>query len=793
MHNDTTRSDRAVIAYAHWLLRWRWPVIVLAVVVAALAGYGGQRLSFNNNYRVFFSEDNPQRTAFDRIQDTYTRNDTILFTVTPASGVVFDNATLTAVAQLTDMGWQLPYALRVDSVTNFPHTRAEEDDLIVDDLVPDAQAMPAADIALAREIALSEPALRNRLISADASVTGVFVTFQMPDPEDDGAKAQQAVGELVGQARATVRQIEADYPGIDVRLTGSVMMNNSFFESSIKDLKTLIPAMYAGIVIAMLLLVRCVSSTLATVVVIAFSIVTAMGLAGWAGIRLTSPSVSAPTVILTLAVADCVHVIVSMFAAMRHGFGKRAAIVESLRINMQPVFLTSATTAIGFLTMNFSDVPPFRDLGNITAIGVMAAFAYAVVLLPALLAVMPCRSRRTSGALSKSMDRLADFVVRRRNPLLLGTALLSLVVLAFIPANELDDEFVKYFGQKIEFRRDTDYTVENLTGINQIHYSLQAGDSNGVSDPAFLEKLDRFANWYRSQPEIIHVNSIGDTFKRLNRVLHGDDPAWYRLPERRDLAAQYLLLYELSLPFGLDLNNQLNIDKSATQFVATVGSLSSVELRGLVARSEAWLEENTPEIASTGIGISVMFSHISDRNIRSMIRGATLGLLLISGLLLLALRSLRIGVLSLVPNLLPIGLAFGIWGIFVGQINVAASVVAGLILGIIVDDTVHFLTKYLRARRERGLEPPDAVRFAFHTVGTALLVTTLILVAGFTLLSLSQFEINATMGALTAIGIAVALLIDFLLLPPLLIRFDRKRYPATRQTDSEEDAVYATT
>ncbi|MBT8144646.1 MAG: MMPL family transporter, partial [Gammaproteobacteria bacterium] len=420
----------------------------------------------------------------------------------------------------------------------------------------------------------------------------------------------------------------------------------------------------------------------------------------------------------------------------------------------------------------------------------MAAFVYAVVLLPAMLSLLPCRSRQTGGQIERYMNRFAEFVVARRNPLLMGTAVVSVVILAFIPTIELDDEFVQYFGQKIEFRRDTDYTVDNLTGINQIHYSLDSGNSNGIADPTFLAQLEAFAAWYREQPEVMHVNTISDTFKRLNRVLHGDDPAWYQLPDQRDLAAQYLLLYELSLPFGLDLNNQLNIDKSATQFVVTTTTLSSVDLRALIDRSQQWLGVNAPGIASPGIGISVMFAHISDRNIRSMIRGATLGLILISALLLFALRSLRMGLLSLIPNLLPIGLAFGVWGIFVGQVNVAASVVSGLILGIVVDDTVHFLSKYLRARRERGLDPADAVRFAFHTVGTALLVTTIILVAGFALLSLSQFEINATMGALTAIGIAIALIVDFLLLPPLLISLDRKQYAAAAniQTSEEEPA-----
>ncbi|MFK8014855.1 MAG: MMPL family transporter, partial [Gammaproteobacteria bacterium] len=224
-------------------------------------------------------------------------------------------------------------------------------------------------------------------------------------------------------------------------------------------------------------------------------------------------------------------------------------------------------------------------------------------------------------------------------------------------------------------------------------------------------------------------------------------------------------------------------DKSASRFVATANTMTSKQQRALVARSEAWLRDNAPDLYTEGVGVAVMFSYISERNIKSMIGGSIFGLILISIILIVALRSVKIGLLSLVPNLLPIGLTFGIWGIFVGQVNMAASVVSGMVLGIVVDDTVHFLSKYLRARRENGLSPADAVRYAFSTVGMALVVTTAILIAGFTVLAQSNFAINATMATLTAMAIALALIVDFLLLPPILLKFDRGDGSATDPSD----------
>jgi len=775
--------DRWIVRYSEGIVRWRWAVIIGTLLLTALVASGGRFLSFTTDYRVFFSPENPQLQAFEELQRVYTKADNVMFVVTPRDGDPMAPEVLAALEDLTDAAWQVPYALRVDSITNFQHTYAEADDMIVEDLVYDGIDFTPEQIAAAREVATSEPLIYKRLMARDGDVTGVNVTFQLPEndappvvlPDGSEIHPEMVTPALIAPAvRALRDRIEADYPFLEVRLTGTIMLNNSFSEVAQQDMQTLVPIMYLGVLLVMWLLVRSASAVFSTLLVILFSVLAGMGSAGWLGIVLTPPSASAPTVIMTLAIADAVHVIVAQMALMREGLSKRAALVESLRLNMQPVFLTSITTAIGFLTMNFSDAPPFRDLGNIVAMGVMFAWLWSITLLPALLAVLPMRARATTGRYAAVMDGIADFIVRRRKGVLIGMMVFSVIALAGVTRNELNDEFVQYFDQSIEFRRDTDYAVQNLTGIYLVQFSLQAGASNGVSDPAYLQRLDRFTTWLRSQSEILHVSSFTDVMKRLNLNMHGDDPDWYRLPDDRELASQYLLLYELSLPYGLDLTNQVNIDKSATQLVITLDDVSAVTMRDVAERAEAWLQTETPETFSHGISTAIMFAHISERNINSMLKGTFIGLVLISLILLVALRSVKIGLISLIPNLLPAGLAFGIWGYAVGRVDMAVSIVAGMTLGIVVDDTVHFLSKYLRVRRERGYSPEDAVRYAFHSVGIALVVTTIILVAGFMLLAQSAFRVNASMADLTALAITLALVVDFLLLPTLLMLFDRK-------------------
>jgi len=431
------------------------------------------------------------------------------------------------------------------------------------------------------------------------------------------------------------------------------------------------------------------------------------------------------------------------------------------------------TTAIGFLSMNFSDSPPFHDLGTITAIGVIYAFILSVFFLPALMAVLPikiaAREKRQSGL----MDKLANFVIRQHKALLLLIGALIVVLISMIPKNELNDVFVNYFDTSIPFRVETDRITENLTGMYFVDYSFQSDEASGINKPEYIAQLEAFEQWLESQPEVKHVNALSETYRRLNRNLHGDDPEYYRIPEEQELAAQYLLMYEMSLPYGLDLNNQINVDKSASRLTATLETLSTKQVVAFENRVADWMAENTPALATAGSSPTIMFSHIAKRNIVSMLSGTTIALILISLILMLSLRSVKFGLLSLIPNLVPAGMAFGVWGLFVGEVGLAVSVVAAMTLGIVVDDTIHFLSKYLRARRERNMSTDDAIRYAFSTVGVALTITTVILTAGFMIIAQSNFSLNAHMGLLTAITICIALFVDFLFLPPLLKWIDK--------------------
>ena len=275
-----------------------------------------------------------------------------------------------------------------------------------------------------------------------------------------------------------------------------------------------------------------------------------------------------------------------------------------------------------------------------------------------------------------------------------------------------------------------------------------------------------------------HVYSISDIMQRLNRNMHGDDPAWHRIPGDRELSAQYLLLYELSLPYGLDLNDRINIDKSATRVTATLTRTSTAETKAFFRDVADWQRANWPDyMQASPTSAAVMFTYISERNMNNMVTGTVVAILAIALIMVFALQSLRLGALSLVPNGLPILTTFGAWALLVGTVGFSVATVASISLGIIVDDTVHFLSKYLRARSERLLSIEDSIRYAFHNVGTAIVVNTIILSAGFFVMTTSAFKMNVDLGLMTILAILFALVLDFLLLPALLLLGRRRRQP----------------
>ncbi|MCI5141958.1 MAG: RND family transporter, partial [Candidatus Electrothrix sp. ATG1] len=477
-----------------FVITYRIPLIFLSLVLVLGTSCGTRFLTFSSNSRMFFSEDNPELLAFNAIEQTYTKFENVFFTIAPKSKNVFTQDVLAAVQELTQRSWKIPYSSRVDSIINYQHTKVVGDELIVEDLVNNVEELSNEQLQEIRHIALNEPLLKGRLISPTGHVTGVNINVVKPDGE---GKVSDIIAEA---AYALQAEMEQKYPQLDIYLTGVVMIDTTFELAAKEDITLLVPIM-GGLLL--LILALCLRSALGmglTFLVIIFSTLSGLGLAGWLGIPMNPASANAPTIILTLAVADSVHILTTIFRQMQNGLDRHQAITRSIQVNFRPVLVTSLTTVVGFLTMNFSDAPPFRDLGNIVAMGIIAAFLYSVLLLPALAAVFPLKAASVPSSTSSTFYvRLADMIIRRRTAIFWAMIIMILGVITGIPRIQLDDDFIKFFSPRFDFRQATDFTTENLTGMYIIDWDLNAGREGGVNEPAYLQTVEDFADWFRQQ------------------------------------------------------------------------------------------------------------------------------------------------------------------------------------------------------------------------------------------------------------------------------------------------------
>ncbi len=748
----------------------RWLTVLLSLVfMLALAAGAGRIVEVDVDVRNHFARDDPHIVALERLEDTYALSDSALVAVAPKNGAIFTRETLFAIEELTDRLWRTPYVTRVDSIANYSHSEGREDELIVDPLIDDAGSLTDADLERIGKIALGTEEVAGRFVSRNGRVAGLVVSVALPDEDRQAAKL-----EVTDYLHATAAAAREKHSTVEYHITGELVLNRAMRDAIDEEMAVLGPVMLGTMLLLAVILLRSIWGTVAIILMMVVVILSALGFIGWTGMTLYGESGAAFFVLMAVTVAHSVHLIEAMAAGLGQGMDRRRAAAYSLELNWWPVFLTSLTTAIGFLSLNFAEMPPFKVMGNMVAFGCLCAFVYSVTLLPAFLSIVPMRARPARAGKADLFDRLGRFVVSRRWALLCSFGVLTVVLIAGISRIELKENWLKLLDESYEFRRSTDFISKNFTGVETYEYSLNAGREGGVTDVEYLTEVDALAGWFRAQPEVAHVFGIADILKRLNKNLHGDDPEFYRLPEDSELAAQYLLLYELSLPVGRDLNNLIDVGRSSTRLTVVLKSLSTAEKIALDRRAQDWFRQNAPDLATQATGVAVVGARSIQRNIEGMLIGTVTAMAIVSLLLLFVFRSVRLGLISLIPNFVPAAMAMGLWGYLVGEVGVAASVVTAIAFGIIVDDTIHFMTKYVAARKG-GLLPSESVQSAFRSVGRALLATTVVFALGFMVFGASGMVTNQALGLLVAITVIVALLADFLFLPPLLMALDGTR------------------
>ena len=754
-----------------------WLTIAATIVIIATLAAGMQYLiTVDVGIRNHFNMDDPHLTNLENFESTYAVSDVVLVIVDPPDKTIFTRESLGVIEELTQALRRVPYVTRVDSIANYAYSYGYEDDLIVEHLGENAAHLDDTQIERVRTIALNAIEIAGRFVSRDGHLGGLIVTLSLPEDVRASTKIEvvDSLYELIDEQRAANQ-------GFAYHIYGELILNYAIRSALEKDMAVLAPIAFAVMILVSILVLRSIWGTFGILAMLIAVLTAGFGFAGWIGLRFYGESAAALFVLMAIAVAHSVHIIQAMFDGMRRGMDRKAATIYSLEINTRPVFLTSITTAIGFLSLNFSEMPPFRVMGNIVAVGALCAFVYSVTLLPALLAIMPIKVPAKRKHKTEFFERLGSFVISNRRMLLWAFVILSVVSVVGLFRLEFNDNNLKLLHESNELRQSADFINEHFSGLDSFEYSLNSGQAGGVTDINFLLQVDAFTEWLREQPEVSHVTSITDVLKRLNQNLHGDADGTYVLPVGSDLASQYLALYEFSLPVGRDLNNLIDFDRAATRLTVTIEEMSVREQIEFDQRASAWLETNTPQIKTGATGVAIVSAYSVMRNIVNMLIGTFIAMSIVSLILVFVFRSVRLGLLSLIPNFLPAIMTMGAWGFAVGTVSVAASIVTAISFGIIVDDTIHLLSKYLKSREE-GNSPIEAIKPTFRLVGRPLLATTLIFALLFLVFGTSDLSTHQTLGVLVGLTVIVALIADFLLFPPLLIALDKTKALASRAT-----------
>jgi predicted RND superfamily exporter protein len=619
---------------------------------------------------------------------------------------------------------------------------------------------------------LNDTDLTKHLLSPEGDMALAVIKFQ-PNVDDQTTRLQIARSVVV--LRDSLRE---EYPDVAIYILGGVLFELDSYNAQIKDSQQLFPLVIGISILLLWFCLRSLAYSLCLFIVSFATIGLTVGTYGWLQIPFNQISSLGPLVVLVIAIADGIHIVSIYAQGLGKGMDKLSAMRHSLAVNLQPVTLATITTAMGFLSLNYCSSPGIYGFGNIVAIGVCWAFLVTLTFLPALILLLPVNRIPAPLGVAPFISRVSALVTTRGPILFWGSTLLIVITLGLLPLNRLDFNRYSFVDEDSDFHHVMSALAEKIGNDQSLAYSIHSGAYYGITEPEFLAQVDEFTAWLEDQPETSFVTSYTDYLRARNKAEHDDDETWNVLPEDQLQIIDYLVGYQLIQEIEPSLEPIFNTDYSAIRLVIGTSNLSNLQLINFNDRIDAWIAANVNARYRVMHGDnSILFARL-DRSISvELMQGFTLSFILITLTMIVGLKSLRYGLLSIIPNLFPATIVFGFWGLFIGELSPYILMLFSISIGLVVDDSVHVLSKYITARRA-GKNPQQAVEYSLEKAGSAITITTLSLAVGTFVLVLSNtFHFQNVALLLTPI-IVVALLLDLLFLPPLLMRVDRRQHAA---------------
>jgi predicted RND superfamily exporter protein len=742
-----------------------WTNLLLAVLIVLALAPGLTKLKADFSYRIWFRESEPLLRLYDDFQAKFGNDDLVNIIIHSPDGI-FDKQSIKVVQELTEGLWLVPDVISVDSITNYQWTEADEDDITIEDFIP--EEFDDKLLLKKKQDALNDKTLPDYLINRKGTVTNIYAKIR---PYFKGAPDDKII---IEKTRELIKRVKEKLPKSDkheIYTNGSLDINNTFREVSEHDVMTIFPIVFGIIFIFLLYTFKRFVGLALPVLVITFTTVSTFGIAGYLGIKFNNLIAMVPTILIAIAIADSVHVLVTYFQFRSIGNKELEATKLAFEKNIKPTLLTSISTTIGFLSCTTSDLIPLSDMGLLAAFGTMLAWIFSMLIIAPILSIKKIHWEKNSNKTTdqkeyKLASVIIDFIDKYKFLIFYGLITLAAVFTYFGSKNEVNSNPYDYFSSDVPLKKSNDFTLENLGGFYGPQLVIESGIKDGIKDPIFLKNVDKFQRWLEDKEYISRVTSVVEIVKSMNKSMHGDREEFYKIPDERKTIAELLFLYSMSLPQGKDLNDRMTINRDALRMAVmwkTQGS--KLSLQRMAMMEEKARDFNLKAVVTGKIPI---YQNMTTFVVKSFFSSIMLALVGISILLIIIFKSFKLGFSSMIPNVLPLAFGAGAMTLLEKPIDVGTALVSSVCLGIVVDDTIHFLSSY-NIFKAKGNSTKDALKLVLGTTGSALFWTTSILVVGFGAMVFADFTPNSNFGILTALVLTIALIIDLVFLPALLL------------------------
>ena len=753
-------------AYINFLHKFKWAIVIIVPLIVMLLASSLKNLEIDGSYRIWFEEDSQTLIDYDKFRDEFSNDDGIVIVFKDEKGI-FNKKALGSIQRLTEAFWEMPHIDRVDSITNYQHVHSKADkpdDVLVDDFIMEdlSEASPAY-LKERQALASSDSIIVDRFISKDATTTMIFARLEANANEDGDISA-----EMMGYVNSIIDS-EEQKTGYKFWLNGGPAMTQAFVDIAGHDAMVFTPLVFLASMILLFMLFRRVSGALVPLAVVLFTFLSVLAVQTLLGYKLNNFTANIPVFIVAIGIADAVHIYSLWLMGKKEGMENKVAVTHSLKKNFLPILLTSLTTTVGFSTLAISDIVPVATLGIATASGAVLAFVISVLWMPAVLLLLkkPIATDKIEKKEIKSFGYGAFIVKNDKKIVLFGTLIVALLGLGLLFV-KVDSNTIKYFDKEVEIRKSSEFTMDNLTGSMSYILIADSGKTDGIKEPAFLRMVEKFYEDYQLKfpKDVRHVSSLLDTIKRYNKIMNQKEV----IPESRNLVAQYLLLYSMGLPQGMEITDQMDFDQRKLRITVLTNIVDNTKDMKMINFAQEWWAK-TP-YAMTLTGQTAMYAYMAKDVTATLIYSLSLTILIVSIMMLLIFKRLKILWILLLPNLLPVILVIGVMGWLGLTIDMGVAIAGAIIIGVAVDDTIHFLVKYFDARK-RGLSMADTFDEVLHYAGKAIFFTTVVLSLSFSVFAFSTFTPNQNFGVVTATALIIALIIDLLYLPALLHMADK--------------------